>query len=205
MPKVKRPRNRDEDFDDDEIDERPADGAAAVRARDIPWSVAWVRDRAATYALGTIICGAAMLTIAAYEATGGVMGAVGRRAEELFEDMSPAAQEVSREVFLRLVDGDHERAGVVCDLGDGFEAQTYPDSQNLFTLGRAAIYPTGSWEIGVFNPQVSFTMGAFPPPVPNAGDTCYISDHTDIAIGMNAATAVMPISTSTMIAPMMMT
>ena len=29
-------------------------------------------------------------------------------------------------------------------LGDGFEAQTYPDSQNLFTLGRAAIYPAGS-------------------------------------------------------------
>jgi raffinose/stachyose/melibiose transport system substrate-binding protein len=74
-------------------------------------------------------------------------------------------------------------------LGDGFEAQTYPDSQNLFTLGRAAIYPTGSWEIGVFNPQVSFTMGAFPPPAPNAGDTCYISDHTDIALGMNAKTA----------------
>ena len=24
-------------------------------------------------------------------------------------------------------------------LGDGFEAQTYPDSQNLFTLGRASI------------------------------------------------------------------
>ena len=30
-------------------------------------------------------------------------------------------------------------------------------------------------------------MGAFPPPVPNAGDTCYISDHIDIAIGLNAA------------------
>src|SRR5690606_29159415 len=72
--------------------------------------------------------------------------------------------------------------------GDGFEAQTYPDSQNLFTLGRAAIYPTGSWEIGVFNPQVSFKMGAFPPPVPAEGDTCYISDHTDIALGMNAKT-----------------
>ncbi|MGI9353596.1 MAG: ABC transporter substrate-binding protein, partial [Rhizobiaceae bacterium] len=26
-------------------------------------------------------------------------------------------------------------------LGDGYEAQTYPDSQNLFTLGRAAVYP----------------------------------------------------------------
>ncbi len=73
-------------------------------------------------------------------------------------------------------------------LGDGFEAQTYPDSQNLFTLGRAAIFPAGSWEISVFNHQVDFEMGAFPPPVQNAGDTCYISDHTDIGIGINAAT-----------------
>lgn len=71
-------------------------------------------------------------------------------------------------------------------LGDGFEAQTYPDSQNLFTLGRAAIYPAGSWEISGFNAQAGFKMGAFPPPVPNAGDECYISDHTDIGIGMNA-------------------
>jgi raffinose/stachyose/melibiose transport system substrate-binding protein len=72
-------------------------------------------------------------------------------------------------------------------LGDGFEAQTYPDSQNLFTLGRAAIYPAGSWEISGFNTQAQFKMGAFPPPVQAAGDDCYISDHTDIAIGMNAA------------------
>lgn len=72
-------------------------------------------------------------------------------------------------------------------LGDGFEAQTYPDSQNLFTLGRAAIYPAGSWEISGFNSQAQFKMGAFPPPVKNAGDTCYISDHTDIGIGLNAA------------------
>ena len=71
-------------------------------------------------------------------------------------------------------------------LGDGFEAQTYPDSQNLFTLGRAAIYPAGSWEISGFNTQAAFKMGAFPPPVQASGDTCYISDHTDIAIGMNA-------------------
>lgn len=71
-------------------------------------------------------------------------------------------------------------------LGDGFEAQSYPDSQNLFTLGRAAIYPSGSWEISVFNTQAQFKMGAFPPPVKNAGDTCYISDHNDIGIGLNA-------------------
>jgi raffinose/stachyose/melibiose transport system substrate-binding protein len=74
-------------------------------------------------------------------------------------------------------------------LGDGFEAQTYPDSQNLFTLGRAAVYPAGSWEISGFNTQAQFKMGAFPPPVQAAGDTCYISDHTDIAIGMNAKSA----------------
>jgi raffinose/stachyose/melibiose transport system substrate-binding protein len=72
-------------------------------------------------------------------------------------------------------------------LGDGFEAQTYPDSQNLFTLGRAAIYPAGSWEISGFRQLADFEMGAFPPPVRAAGDTCYISDHTDIAIGLNAA------------------
>ncbi|WP_171180625.1 ABC transporter substrate-binding protein [Ruegeria sp. HKCCA4633] len=72
-------------------------------------------------------------------------------------------------------------------LGDGYEAQTYPDSQNLFTLGRAAIYPAGSWEIAGFNTQADFEMGAFKPPVQNAGDTCYISDHTDIGIGLNAA------------------
>lgn len=71
-------------------------------------------------------------------------------------------------------------------LGDGFEAQTYPDSQNLFTLGRAAIYPAGSWEIAPFKAQADFEMGAFPPPVKKAGDTCYISDHNDIGIGLNA-------------------
>jgi raffinose/stachyose/melibiose transport system substrate-binding protein len=70
----------------------------------------------------------------------------------------------------------------------GFEAVKYPDVQSLFTLGRAAIYPTGSWEISVFEDQADFEMGIFPPPLENAGDTCYISDHTDIALGMNTAT-----------------
>ncbi len=73
-------------------------------------------------------------------------------------------------------------------LGDGYKAQSYPDSQNLFTLGRAAIYPTGSWEIAPFAAQAQFKMGVFPPPVPKAGDPCYISDHVDIAFGMNAKT-----------------
>lgn len=73
-------------------------------------------------------------------------------------------------------------------MGRGYQAQSYSDSQNLFTLGRAAIYPTGSWEITGFKNQAIFELGAFPPPVPEEGATCYISDHTDIGIGMNAAT-----------------
>ncbi|HWA51300.1 MAG TPA: ABC transporter substrate-binding protein [Dongiaceae bacterium] len=74
-------------------------------------------------------------------------------------------------------------------LGDGYQAQAYPDSQNLFALGRAAIYPAGSWDISVFNAQAEFKMGAFYPPVKKAGDTCYISDHADIAMGANAKSA----------------
>ena len=73
-------------------------------------------------------------------------------------------------------------------MGDGFEAQSYPDSQNVFTLARAAIYPAGSWEISGFNAQAEFEMGAFAPPATAAGGECYISDHVDIAIGMNPAT-----------------
>lgn len=72
-------------------------------------------------------------------------------------------------------------------MGDGFEAQAYPDSQTLFTLGRAAIYPSGSWEISGFTRDSDFELGAFKPPLPEAGAECYISDHNDIAMGLNAA------------------
>jgi raffinose/stachyose/melibiose transport system substrate-binding protein len=71
-------------------------------------------------------------------------------------------------------------------LGDGFQAQAYPDSQNLFTLGRAAIYPAGSWEISMFVQQAGFGMGAFPPPVKSQGDTCQIENLPDHALGLNA-------------------
>ncbi len=74
-------------------------------------------------------------------------------------------------------------------LPEGYQALSYPDSQNLFaTVEGAAIYPAGSWDISTFqqmNPDLR--MGAFKPPVVNEGDTCYISDHVDIAMGLNAA------------------
>ena len=77
-------------------------------------------------------------------------------------------------------------------MGEGYQAQKYPDSQNLFSLGRAAIYPAGSWDIPTFRTQSDFDFGAFPPPVEKAGDTCYISDHTDLAMGVNAASKNIP-------------
>jgi DNA-binding SARP family transcriptional activator len=43
------------------------------------------------------------LTCEGYQALGGVMGAVGRRAEAIYHDLEPDARAVAREVFLRLV------------------------------------------------------------------------------------------------------
>lgn len=70
-------------------------------------------------------------------------------------------------------------------LGDGYKAQTYPDSQNLFGLGKGAIYAAGSWDISTFRGQ-NVPMGAFKAPPPAGAADCYISDHTDIGIGLNA-------------------
>ena len=70
-------------------------------------------------------------------------------------------------------------------MGDGYKAQTYPDSQNLFGLGKGAIYAAGSWDISTFRGQ-KVNMGAFKAPPPAGSKDCYISDHTDIGIGMNA-------------------
>ncbi len=77
MPKIKRPRIAGPAGYDDDRDEAPRQRAAPRAPRDIPYSVAWFRDRVATYALGTIICGAAMLAIAAW--MGGSLGMFGQR------------------------------------------------------------------------------------------------------------------------------
>lgn len=71
-------------------------------------------------------------------------------------------------------------------LAEGYQTQKYPDSQSMFTLGQAAIYPAGSWEISTFDAQGDFAFGAFPPPLAKSGDTCYISDQPNLALGLNA-------------------
>ena len=48
------------------------------------------------------------LTLARYRADGGLAGSIGRRAEEVFRGLSPAAQAAAREVFIRLVTVDED-------------------------------------------------------------------------------------------------
>src|SRR5262249_43819004 len=43
------------------------------------------------------------LTLDAYRASGGVMGALARRAEEIYAGLDPAGQDATRQLFLRLV------------------------------------------------------------------------------------------------------
>ena len=72
-------------------------------------------------------------------------------------------------------------------LAKGYQAQKYGDTQTLFATGKAAIVPAGSWDIAFYQQQGGVDFGAFPPPVRKAGDPCYISDHTDIGMGINTA------------------
>ncbi len=74
-------------------------------------------------------------------------------------------------------------------LEKGVEGVAYPDAQQLMASGKGAIYPAGTWDIGYFESTGLKNIGFFGPPVQNAGDQCYISDHTDIAMGLNAKSA----------------
>ncbi|MGB1286319.1 MAG: ABC transporter substrate-binding protein [Aggregatilineales bacterium] len=73
-------------------------------------------------------------------------------------------------------------------LPDGFEAVGYADTQQIFPFGEAAIFPAGSWDIPLFQAEElegEFKLAAFKPPVPEAGQQCYVTDHVDIGLGMN--------------------
>ena len=73
-------------------------------------------------------------------------------------------------------------------LPQGYQALAYPDSQNLFAQERGAIYPAGSWDIGIFhqmNPKLD--LGAFKPYGFEGKAERVIDDHPDIALGLNSA------------------
>jgi raffinose/stachyose/melibiose transport system substrate-binding protein len=70
----------------------------------------------------------------------------------------------------------------------GYQSLGYPDMQQLFTLGQAAIYPAMSVEIPLFQEQAAFEMGAFKPYVPDTRDPedCHIINRSDFGVGLNA-------------------
>ena len=76
------------------------------------------------------------------------------------------------------------------DMPSGFQAQTYPGfTERSSRWVKPPSIPAGSWDISLFNaamPTLSWAHSR--PPVTNEGsDTCYISDHVDIAMGLNTA------------------
>lgn len=70
----------------------------------------------------------------------------------------------------------------------GQEAIEYADMQQLFSLGRAAILPDGSWDINQVT-STGINTGVFGPPVAAAGDQRYLQEMPDMAIGINANSA----------------
>ena len=68
-------------------------------------------------------------------------------------------------------------------------SQTNEEATDLFVSGKSAVYLVGSLELHDLEQGVNetFSMGVFQPPVPTAGDHCYIQDHIDMAMSMNAA------------------
>jgi raffinose/stachyose/melibiose transport system substrate-binding protein len=76
-------------------------------------------------------------------------------------------------------------------LPDGSQSIGYPDTQQIFPLGNAAIFPGGSWEIPLLGKIADFDIGVFPPFEPDGKTSgqCWFVDHVDMGIGMNANTA----------------
>ncbi|MGV8886174.1 MAG: ABC transporter substrate-binding protein [Rhodoglobus sp.] len=71
-------------------------------------------------------------------------------------------------------------------LEDGASGVSYQDATQLFALGQAAIFPSGSWDITAVTASGA-DVGVFAPPVPEAGDQLYVQSHPDMGIGINAA------------------
>ena len=71
---------------------------------------------------------------------------------------------------------------------ENYESVTYADGQQLFLQGKAAIRPSGSWEITIFDGKTDFEVGAFPPPKLTKDGKCYVNDWIDMAFAINAVT-----------------
>jgi raffinose/stachyose/melibiose transport system substrate-binding protein len=69
-------------------------------------------------------------------------------------------------------------------LPKGYQSINYPDQTQLFTIGKAAILPDGSWDINQAT-ATGLKVGVFGPPVAKEGDQRYLQEMPDMAIGIN--------------------
>ena len=68
---------------------------------------------------------------------------------------------------------------------NGHEAIYYPDMQQMFGNGLAAMYIGGSWEISLFEDSGLTDLAWFAPPVETKGDRLQYCFHVDMGIGIN--------------------
>ena len=85
-----------------------------------------------------------MLTNQAYHSIGGVLGALGRRAEEVYSDLAPGGREVARQLFLRLVTlgegaGDTRRQVQRSEVQSLFSKQISSLDQVVDAFGKARL------------------------------------------------------------------
>ncbi|MCU1402624.1 MAG: sugar transporter substrate-binding protein [Microbacteriaceae bacterium] len=70
-------------------------------------------------------------------------------------------------------------------LPDGYQSLKYEDMMQLFTLGKAAIIPDGSWDVTAAS-ATGLDIGVFAAPVVKAGDQRYLQEMPDQGVGLNA-------------------
>ena len=70
-------------------------------------------------------------------------------------------------------------------LPKGYQSLKYEDMMQLFTLGKAAILPDGSWDITAATAS-GLDVGVFAAPSVNAGDARFLQEMPDQGVGLNA-------------------
>ncbi|MDB5524026.1 MAG: hypothetical protein JWM58_1789 [Rhizobium sp.] len=70
----------------------------------------------------------------------------------------------------------------------GYQSLNYSDMTQLFTIGKAAILPDGSWDINQVT-STGLNVGVFGPPAATDGGDRYLQEMPDMAIGINSKSA----------------
>lgn len=72
-------------------------------------------------------------------------------------------------------------------LAPNHASTNYEQARALFAEGKAAIFLSGSWNVSYLENIDPEGFGVFKYPTKNINDDCYITNHMDMGIGINAA------------------